>query len=253
MRGTVLGTGDWNCSERGSDLLSTDRWIGSVRAQRRVVLVIIVRSSENKSLDPVCYDDEATARQKPIDRPRLNRLGRDKVPASRKGHHYPRSLNPSHPSFLSKKPTKMRFPTILPLLALLATPLLAAEVTTEYTQTKQCTRKTQRGDQISVHYRGTLASDSSEFDSSYGRGQPLSFTVGQGQVIKGWDEGLLEMCIGDKRVLTIPPEFGYGDRAMGNKIPAGSTLGEFHLGLSVVKRGGGVLGCVRKGLMVCSF
>ncbi len=72
-------------------------------------------------------------------------------------------------------------------------------------------------------------------------------------MIKGWDEGLLEMCIGDKRVLTIPPEFGYGDRAMGNKIPAGSTLGKFHLGLSVVRRGGGVLGCVRKGLMVCSF
>ena len=50
--------------------------------------------------------------------------------------------------------------------------------------------------------------------------------MGKGQVIKGWDEGLLDMCIGDKRKLTIPPEFGYGERAMG-PIPAGSTLGEF--------------------------
>ena len=79
--------------------------------------------------------------------------------------------------------------------------------------------------QISVHYRGTLLVDGSEFDASYNRGQPLSFTVGEGQVIKGWDEGLLDMCIGDKRKLTIPPEFAYGERAMG-PIPAGSTLGE---------------------------
>ena len=102
---------------------------------------------------------------------------------------------------------------------------LTAEVTTEYSLQNTCTRKTQRGDKISVHYRGTLASDGTEFDASYNRGQPLDFTVGKGQVIKGWDEGLLEMCIGDKRTLTIPPEFGYGERAMG-PIPAGSTLGE---------------------------
>ncbi len=122
----------------------------------------------------------------------------------------------------------------LALLSLLATPLLAAEVTTEYTKTVDCTRKTTRGDQISVHYRGTLASDGSEFDSSYSRSQPLTFTVGRGQVIKGWDEGLLNMCIGDQRKLTIPPEFGYGDRAMGGKIPGGSTLGEFFLSFLVL-------------------
>lgn len=80
-----------------------------------------------------------------------------------------------------------------------------------------------------MHYRGTLASDGSEFDSSYSRSQPLTFTVGQGQVIKGWDEGLLDMCVGDQRKLTIPPEFGYGERAVGGKIPGGSTLGEFFL------------------------
>ncbi|KAL8835397.1 MAG: hypothetical protein Q9170_003325 [Blastenia crenularia] len=115
----------------------------------------------------------------------------------------------------------MRFLTLvlLPLLPF----ALAAEVTTEYTHTNECSRKTQRGDSIQVHYRGTLASDGSEFDASYNRGQPLGFTVGNGMVIKGWDEGLLDMCIGDKRKLTIPPEFGYGQRAMG-AIPAGSTL-----------------------------
>ena len=120
----------------------------------------------------------------------------------------------------------MQFKTAL--VALLALPLLAlsaSEVQIEYTVTNECTRKTQRGDSISVHYKGTLASDGSKFDASYDRGQPLDFTVGQGQVIKGWDDNLLDMCPGDKRKLTIPPEFGYGDRAMG-PIPAGSTLGE---------------------------
>lgn len=128
----------------------------------------------------------------------------------------------------------------LTFLTLLTLPLLAlsAEVTTEYTVRNTCTRKTQRGDSISVHYRGTLASDGSEFDASYNRGTPLDFTVGKGQVIKGWDEGLLDMCIGDKRVLTIPPEFGYGERTMG-PIPGGSTLGEFVPFLSFWGRGGG--------------
>ena len=115
--------------------------------------------------------------------------------------------------------------TLLPLLSLPLLALSAPEVTTEYTHTNDCKRKTQRGDSISVHYSGTLASDGTKFDASYDRGQPLSFTVGKGQVIKGWDEGLLDMCTGDKRKLTIPPEFGYGERAMG-PIPAGSTLGE---------------------------
>ncbi len=70
---------------------------------------------------------------------------------------------------------------LLPLLPL----SLAAEVTTEYTHTNECSRKTQRGDSIQVHYRGTLESDGKEFDASYNRGQPLEFTVGQGMVIKG--------------------------------------------------------------------
>ena len=96
-------------------------------------------------------------------------------------------------------------------------------MTTQHLLRQECKRRTQPGDSISVHYRGTLEADGSEFDASYNRGQPLTFTVGKGQVIQGWDQGLLDMCIGDKRVLTIPPEYGYGERAMG-PIPAGSTL-----------------------------
>ncbi|KAK0357225.1 Peptidyl-prolyl cis-trans isomerase fpr2 [Friedmanniomyces endolithicus] len=87
----------------------------------------------------------------------------------------------------------------------------------------ECSRKSARGDKVEVHYRGTLAADGSEFDASYNRGTPLSFHVGKGQVIKGWDEGLLDMCPGDKRRLTIQPEWGYGAKGMG-PIPANSVL-----------------------------
>lgn len=119
----------------------------------------------------------------------------------------------------------MRFPfTILSLALALPSIALSAEVETEYIHKRTCTRKTTAGDNISVHYRGTLAADGSEFDASYNRGSPLSFTVGKGQVIKGWDEGLLDMCIGDKRKLTIPPEFGYGASGMPPVIPPSATL-----------------------------
>ncbi|KAJ5903105.1 FK506-binding protein 2 [Penicillium tannophilum] len=114
----------------------------------------------------------------------------------------------------------MRLTTIFISLASLA---VAAELGIEVTHKVECDRKTQKGDKVSMHYRGTLAADGSKFDASYDRNAPLSFTVGAGQVIKGWDQGLLDMCIGEKRTLTIPPELGYGNRGMG-PIPAGSTL-----------------------------
>ena len=118
----------------------------------------------------------------------------------------------------------------LPAHLLLTIPLLLSATSADSTQglkieiTKpvQCDRKTQNGDKIFVHYRGTLV-DGTEFDSSYDRGSPLSFTLGQGRVIRGWDLGLLDMCTWEQRRLIIPPELAYGDRAMG-KIPAGSTL-----------------------------
>lgn len=78
------------------------------------------------------------------------------------------------------------------------------------------------GDVISVHYTGSLQ-NGQQFDSSYDRGQAFNFTIGEGRVIKGWDEGLLGMKVGGKRILVIPPEYGYGAAAAG-PIPPNSTL-----------------------------
>ncbi|ORZ33892.1 hypothetical protein BCR44DRAFT_35563 [Catenaria anguillulae PL171] len=89
---------------------------------------------------------------------------------------------------------------------------------------KECTQKTKNGDTVYMHYRGTLFSDGSEFDSSYKRGTEFDFTLGAGHVIKGWDQGLLGMCPGEKRKLVIPPELGYGERGAGASIPPGATL-----------------------------
>ncbi len=80
----------------------------------------------------------------------------------------------------------------------------------------------QTGDIVSVHYTGTLP-DGSKFDSSLDRGEPLSFPIGEGVVIKGWDEGLSTMRKGGKRQLIIPPHLGYGARKTGS-IPPNSTL-----------------------------
>jgi FK506-binding protein 2 len=87
-----------------------------------------------------------------------------------------------------------------------------------------CKEKAQNGDTVRVHYTGMLKKDKSVFDSSLDRGDPFAFTLGQGQVIQGWDQGILGMCVGEKRRLTIPPHLGYGDRGAGEKIPGGSTL-----------------------------
>ncbi len=79
------------------------------------------------------------------------------------------------------------------------------------------------GQKVEVHYTGKLT-NGSVFDSSVTRGQPFSFTLGQGQVIKGWEEGILGMRVGEKRLLTIPPELGYGARGAGSAIPPNATL-----------------------------
>jgi peptidylprolyl isomerase len=80
------------------------------------------------------------------------------------------------------------------------------------------------GTTVSVHYTGTLM-DGKKFDSSRDRGQPISFKLGEGRVIKGWDEGIALLRVGDKALFTIPPSIAYGDKEVGGGlIPANSTL-----------------------------
>jgi FKBP-type peptidyl-prolyl cis-trans isomerase len=80
----------------------------------------------------------------------------------------------------------------------------------------------QRGDTVSVHYIGTLQ-DGQEFDNSNKRGEAFEFTVGEGRVIKGWDQGVVGMKVGGSRILVIPADLAYGASAVG-PIPANSTL-----------------------------
>jgi len=80
------------------------------------------------------------------------------------------------------------------------------------------------GNEVQAHYTGTLDSDGSKFDSSRDRGQPFKFTIGQGQVIRGWDEGFGSMKVGEQAVLKINSDYGYGDAGSPPKIPPCSTL-----------------------------
>ena len=80
------------------------------------------------------------------------------------------------------------------------------------------------GDTVLVHYVGWLAENKQQFDSSRARRDPLDFSLGAGDVIKGWDEGIAGMRVGGKRRLTIPPALGYGEHGCGGVIPPQATL-----------------------------
>jgi peptidylprolyl isomerase len=80
------------------------------------------------------------------------------------------------------------------------------------------------GATVVTHYVGVAHSTGEEFDASWNRGEPLAFRVGVGQVIKGWDDGLLGMKVGGRRKLTIPSHLGYGERGAGSAIKPGETL-----------------------------
>lgn len=88
--------------------------------------------------------------------------------------------------------------------------------------TKGAGQTVEVGDTVSVHYIGRLE-NGREFDNSHQRGEPFTFTIGDGQVIEGWEQGIAGMQVGGERVLVVPPSLGYGDQAVG-PIPPNSTL-----------------------------
>jgi len=87
----------------------------------------------------------------------------------------------------------------------------------------RCSKMARKGDQLTMHYTGKLSSGT-KFDSSVDRNKPFQFTLGVGQVIAGWDEGLAGMCVGEKRTLVIPPDLAYGEQGVGAVIPPCSVL-----------------------------
>jgi peptidylprolyl isomerase len=134
------------------------------------------------------------------------------------------------------------------VLTAVAVPLFAINVTTQpverttpsglkITDVKSGSGVVAAGDMVWVHYTGRLQSTGEVFDSSR-EGQPLQFPLGAGRVIKGWDEGIAGMKVGDQRKLVIPPDLAYGDRGAGDKIPPGATL-VFDVELMGMVRGGG--------------
>ena len=80
------------------------------------------------------------------------------------------------------------------------------------------------GATVTAHYVGVSHSTGEEFDASYNRGEPLTFRLGVGQVIAGWDQGIVGMKVGGRRQLVIPPHLAYGDRGAGSAIAPGETL-----------------------------
>ena len=124
-------------------------------------------------------------------------------------------LNSSQPSVV---------PTASPSGTITSSPIVAMEANLKIEDIKVGTgEEAVSGKRVSVNYLGTLV-DGAKFDSSYDRGVPFSFNLGAGEVISGWDQGVVGMKVGGKRKLTIPPELGYGSAGAGAVIPPNSTL-----------------------------
>merc|ERR1711879_999618 len=81
-----------------------------------------------------------------------------------------------------------------------------------------------KGDELAMHYTGTLAADGTKFDSSLDHGRPFIFKIGLGMVIRGWDEGVMQMSLGEKAKLNIPAELGYGAKGAAGVIPPNADL-----------------------------
>ncbi|KAG8899173.1 FK506 binding protein proline rotamase rapamycin-binding protein, partial [Tulasnella sp. 417] len=96
-------------------------------------------------------------------------------------------------------------------------------VTVETIQAGDGVNFPKKGDKVKIHYTGTLT-NGTKFDSSVDRGTPFETVIGVGQVIRGWDEGVPQLSLGQKAKLTITPDYGYGDRGAGRVIPGGATL-----------------------------
>jgi FK506-binding protein 1 len=85
------------------------------------------------------------------------------------------------------------------------------------------------GDRLSMHYKGTLASNGNQFDSSYDRGKPFQFKIAKGEVIRGWDDGVMQMSLGEKAKLLITSDFGYGAEGIGPIPPHADLVFEVEL------------------------
>ncbi|VDK31866.1 unnamed protein product [Taenia asiatica] len=110
------------------------------------------------------------------------------------------------------------------LASLRATPsLVIMGVDVEVIKPGDGTNYPKKGQTVTVHYTGTLTSGK-KFDSSRDRGQPFQFKLGVGQVIKGWDEGVAKMSLGERSKLTISPDYGYGSTGAAGVIPPNATL-----------------------------
>ncbi|MEK7512858.1 MAG: FKBP-type peptidyl-prolyl cis-trans isomerase [Patescibacteria group bacterium] len=137
-------------------------------------------------------------------------------PAQRPISEGPLASQPIEDQFALSEPMNQNTPPVAPVPASPSVELKIDDITVG------TGLEIKHGKRAVVHYTGTLA-DGTKFDSSLDRGEPFVFTLGAGEVIKGWDYGVIGMKVGGKRKLTIPPELGYGSRAVG-PIPANSTL-----------------------------